>query len=237
MVKVGRNPFFLLFFPKRGGRNFDAEGDEEWLRLGRLLGRLHLVAREGSSLERIRLDPSITTRSQIDELLGLVHPDVRQEYEGLARGAVEQITPLFTGVSTLRLHGDCHRGNILDRQGEGLLLIDFDDMAVGPAVQDLWLLLPGRRNECRREIALLLEGYTEFSVFPWESLDLIEPLRFMRMVHFSAWCARQRYDEGFLRHFPDWGSRSYWVKELEDLREQTRYILPGLDKDGSAEVE
>ena len=214
----------FALFPKRGGRNFDAEGEEEWLRLGRLLGRLHSVARERQALHRVTIDPRETTARQIEELVSLIHPDFREAYEEFASETVRRIAPSFEGLETHRIHGDCHRGNILDRPGDGLLLIDFDDMAVGPAVQDLWLLLPGHREECRREIGLLLEGYEEFLTFPRESLELIEPLRFMRMIHYSAWCSRQRFDEGFLRHFPDWGSRAYWVKELEDLKEQARVL-------------
>ena len=119
-----------------------------------------------------------------------------------------------------RIHGDCHRGNILEHPDKGLLLIDFDDMMSGPVVQDLWLLLPGSYAESKREIGLLLEGYEEFSRFPLSTLGLIEPLRFMRMIHYLVWCARQRFDAGFETHFPGWGTRAWWSKEIEDLRRQ-----------------
>jgi Ser/Thr protein kinase RdoA (MazF antagonist) len=102
--------------------------------------------------------------------------------------------------------------------------MDFDDCAWGPPVQDLWLLLPGRREDCAHEISLLSEGYGEFS--PEESLDwnAVEALRLMRMVHFLIWCARQRGDRGFERTFPDWGSKAFWIRELESLREQVEHI-------------
>ncbi|WP_319478029.1 serine/threonine protein kinase [Marispirochaeta aestuarii] len=217
--------YLFALFPKRGGRNFDAEGEEEWLRLGRLLGRLHQVAGDREAEHRLVLHPQETTMSHIRELSDLVHPDLRVEFEDFCLEAVEMISPAFEGLDYHRIHGDCHRGNILDRPGEGLLLIDFDDMAVGPAVQDLWLLLPGRRDECSRELNLLVEGYEEFLSFPRRSLDLIEALRFMRILHYSAWCARQRKDAGFFKHFPGWGSKAYWTKELEDLKDQVRLGL------------
>ncbi|WP_319563240.1 serine/threonine protein kinase [Marispirochaeta sp.] len=217
--------FLFALFPKRGGRNFDAEGDDQWLRLGRLLGRLHLAARERDAENRLVLHPQKTTKAHILELTELVPPDLRSEFHDFCLQTVEKISPAFDGLEYHRIHGDCHRGNILDRSEEGLLLIDFDDMAMGPAVQDLWLLLPGRRDECNRELNLLIEGYEEFLPFTRSSLELIEPLRFMRILHYSAWCARQRYDTGFLHHFPGWGSEAYWVKELEDLKDQTRMGL------------
>ncbi|MFW6214496.1 MAG: serine/threonine protein kinase, partial [Alkalispirochaetaceae bacterium] len=225
-----RESFPFALFPKRGGRTFDAESDEAWFRLGSAVGRLHAVGRRQKADHRPWCHPESWTAPFVRELLagGLVHPDMAAAFEELAAEMVELISPAFEGVDTQRLHGDCHRGNLLDRPGEGLLIIDFDDMMIGPQVQDLWLLLPGRAEECRRELNVLLEGYEEFTPFPRESLRLIEPLRFMRMIHFLAWRARQRKDRWFKREHPDWGTKQFWVTEMEDLAEQARAVRAAL---------
>jgi Ser/Thr protein kinase RdoA (MazF antagonist) len=128
-----------------------------------------------------------------------------------------------------RIHGDCHRGNIIDRTGLGLALIDFDDMMQGPPVQDLWLILPGKASDSRREISTLLGAYEQFAGFDMSSLRLIEPLRFMRMIYFLAWRARQRNDYWFRESFPQWGTEAFWIKETEDLREQADEVRDALD--------
>jgi Ser/Thr protein kinase RdoA (MazF antagonist) len=167
--------------------------------------------------------PEATLAPQIDELRPLVHSELRAEFDDLMLPATRSLKGLFPRDTLQRIHGDVHRGNILDRAGDGLLLMDFDDCAWGPPVQDLWLLLPGRREDCSREISLLTGGYDEFS--PSEALDwnAVEALRLMRMVHFLTWCARQRTDRGFERTFPDWGSKAFWIRELESLREQVEH--------------
>ncbi|TVR68976.1 MAG: serine/threonine protein kinase [Spirochaetaceae bacterium] len=215
--------FSFALFPRRGGRSFDAENDEDWMRLGAIIGRMHQAAGPGEALHRLRVDPESWTGAYVRELLQeeIVHPDCADEFEEIAQGTVERIAPLFQGLPLRRIHGDCHRGNILDRPGEGLLLFDFDDMMNGPAVQDLWLLLPDRAGESMRELTMLLEGYEQFLPLDRNQLELIEPLRFMRMIHFLAWRARQRFDNWFEREHPGWGNRSFWIKEVEDLREQS----------------
>lgn len=218
----GETRFFFSLFEKKGGRSFDAEGTDDWLRLGRLLGRLHAVGRQGRFERRPVFTPEATLEEQIEGLLdsGSVHPDLEAEFEGLLVPAARSLRGLFPEAGLQRIHSDVHRGNILDRPGEGLLLMDFDDCAWGPPVQDLWLLLPGYREDCRREVGLLTEGYGEFSPPEALSWDAVEPLRLMRMIHFLAWCGRQKNDRGFDRAFPGWGSKAFWTVELEGLREQ-----------------
>ena len=191
------------------------------------MARLHAVGRRGEAPHRAVCRPEALTAGFVRELLegGVVHPDFRDDFEALCAEALRLITPLFEGVPLQRIHGDCHRGNILDRPGQGLLLIDFDDMMSAPPVQDLWLLLPGHAADCGREIGLLLEGYERFLGFDPATLRLIEPLRLMRMIYFLAWRSRQRHDFWFARSFPDWGGKAFWMKELEDLREQLSVIL------------
>ncbi|MEI8093445.1 MAG: serine/threonine protein kinase [Spirochaetales bacterium] len=227
-TSAGELPYHFAVFEKKGGRNFDAEGDDDWLRLGRLLGRLHRVGRDRVFAHRPIFTPATTLLPQIEALLDsrAIVPDLRREFEDLLLPAAQALAPLFEGQSLQRIHGDCHRGNILDRPGEGLLLMDFDDCAWGPPIQDLWLLLPGYREDCPREVNLLSEGYSEFQPLGWASWDLVEPLRLMRMVHFLAWCHHQRGDRGFEATFPGWGSKAFWIRELEDLTMQVDR-LPG----------
>jgi len=107
------------------------------------------------------------------------------------------------------------------------MLIDFDDMATGPAVQDLWMLLPDRLPQARAEIGLIIEGYETFHEFDDRQLHLIEPLRAMRMLYFLAWCSRQANDPNFARRFPDWGSDTFWRQQAVDLREQLDALRHG----------
>ncbi len=216
--------FFFALYERRGGLAFDAERDEDWRRLGALVGRMHVVALRTEAPHRLECLPRASAARFLDELeaSGVVHPACREEFFALAREALAEVAPLFEGVPLQRIHGDCHRGNILDRPGEGLLLIDFDDMMRGPAVQDLWLLLPGRAPASRRELSLVLEGYEEFRPFDRATLALIEPLRLMRMLYYLAWSARQRDDRRFRESNPGWGTEAFWSREIEDLRDQHR---------------
>ncbi len=220
----------FVVYPKRSGRNFDADRDSDWLRIGALVGRLHLAAAAGTARHRMVCTPAASTARFLQELAAakVVTPAAAPEFFDLAAAGIERIEPLFDGVPRQRLHGDCHRGNILDRAKEGLLIIDFDDMMVGPAVQDLWLLLPGRVHDSRRELALLIEGYEQFRPFDWRTVALIEPLRLMRMIYYLAWSALQRHDRRFLESFPQWGAPAFWIREIEDLRTQLRVIDDGL---------
>jgi len=223
----------FTLFPKRAGRGFDAERDEDWLRLGSLVARVHLAGSDREAVHRLKCTPVETTAVFLRELDagGYVHPDCLAEFESVSNRILEAIDPLFHGVIGQRIHGDCHRGNILDRVDEGLLLIDFDDMMTGPPVQDLWLLLPGYAMDSFRELSLLIEGYETFTPFDRSSLHLIEPLRFMRMIYYLTWCARQRRDARFHEAHPDWGSRAFWIKEIEDLSAQEDVIREALRTD------
>jgi Ser/Thr protein kinase RdoA (MazF antagonist) len=224
----GESPFpelFFALFPLKAGRVFDIYGDEDYLRLGALLGRLHQIGRAASAESRITWTPE-ESRRQLEQLLSLeiIPPSVASSFKAVCEETLQAISPRFTGIPLHRVHGDCHRSNILERPGEGLMLIDFDDMLTAPAVQDLWLLLPGRLDETYRQWSLLVEGYSSFSSLPAGSDRLVEPLRFMRMLHYLLWTARQRGDAGFSDHFPGWGSGAFWQKELEDFRDQLQAL-------------
>ena len=224
---AGETSFPFALFPKKGGRLFDAEREEDWLRLGALAGRIHAIGAKRPFRHRVRIEPRLLS-SYSDEILGgeTVHPDCAGPLASKLRQAASIVDAALdaAGRAPIRLHGDFHRGNVLDRAGSGLQAIDFDDAASGPAVQDLWLLLPGPAMECRRERGLIVEGYEAFMPFDRSTLALVEPLRLLRMVHFIAWQARQRSDRGFLDRFDGWGSKEFWLSLSVDLEDQIERV-------------
>jgi Ser/Thr protein kinase RdoA (MazF antagonist) len=222
----------ILFalFPKRAGRQLEINAEEDWARIGSLVARIHLAGSRQTAKARITIDPRLSTQKDVDLLCGGIIPErYRAQYQSTAQRLIDLSAVAFEGCERIRIHGDCHRGNILDRLEEGLQIIDFDDMAMGPPVQDLWLLLPDRASESSREIELFLSGYERFRRFDRLSLRCIEPLRAMRMIYFVAWCSRQVDDFVFRRNFPDWGSDAFWQREINDLREQTGFVVDALE--------
>ncbi len=213
-------------FPKIGGRPLVEPTRERWVELGRLLARVHETGARHAARDRIRLHPAHSTPVHLDAILASEFPSesLRLDYADTVDDLIELIHPLFDDIDFIRIHGDCHAQNLLDRPDEPLHLIDFDDMAVGPAVQDLWMLLPDRPDRCRTELAALLSGYKTFRTFPRHELTIIEALRAMRYIHYTAWCARQKTDGGFNRLAPDWGTAAYWKKEIDDLHKQVAEI-------------
>lgn len=219
---------FFAVFPKRGGRPIEPAdpGDAMWERLGALLARIHKVGERVPARARITMGPYTSTAADLDYLIDNNFLDAResQRLEDFGHALLEAIAPLFEGSETIRLHGDCQHTNVLERPDTGLFLIDFDDMMNGPPVQDLWMLLPGRLADAREEAERLIEGYETFRPFDRGSLRLIEPLRAMRMIYYLAWCARQSRDASFLKNHPDWGTQTFWAKELTDLELQLELI-------------
>lgn len=217
---------YFTLFPKKSGRELLLESDAVWRRLGSLIGRMHLVGMKRSAENRLIMHPTNTTIPQRDKLLsgGWMSKTVARDFSKVIDEIVEIALPLFEDIKMHRIHGDCHRANILERPNEGLMIIDFDDMVTGPAIQDLWLLLPGYTNECNREIDLILEGYELFLDFDDRQLKMIEVLRAMRMIYFLAWCSTQIDDYRFVSLFPDWGSEQFWLKEIADLQKQLNII-------------
>lgn len=224
--------FLFVIFPKKAGRQFEMNSETDWVRLGTLLGRLHLVGQRKVASNRIQLHPQKSFSRDLEFLSSTIIPDpYKAKYLQLGKTIINLASPLFNSIESIRIHGDCHNGNILERHGEGLHLIDFDDMVMGQPVQDLWLLLPGRVSETNHEIKLFLKGYEQFRSFNYTSLKCIEVLRAMRMVYFLAWCSIQTHDYQFKKNFPDWGSDSFWRKETQDLQEQLGFVQDTLSMD------
>jgi Ser/Thr protein kinase RdoA (MazF antagonist) len=217
---------FFSIFPKKGGRPVDEFNDDQWREFGRLMARVHNVGGQHAPRNRIVIHPEISTSDHLEAILAVEFPfeGLKREFEDAVEDLIEQIAPMFDDIEEIRIHGDCHVANMLQRPGEAIYLIDFDDMGVGPAVQDLWMMLPGHRRDMGHQLNLLLEGYETFRDFNHAELRLIEPLRAMRFIHFMAWCARQKADGGFARLAPDWGTSAYWKQEIHDLRKQMQEI-------------
>ncbi|MEA2069093.1 MAG: serine/threonine protein kinase [Verrucomicrobiota bacterium] len=214
-------------FPKKSGREMELHTEEGWLRLGRLVGRIHQAGARCEANHRLRMHPETTTLPEIGYLLdgGFMSPRQAGRFKEVANRIVEIALREFEGIELQRIHGDCHRANILERPAEGLMVIDFDDMVMGPAVQDIWLLLPGHANDARHEINLILEGYGQFMEFDDRQLRLVEILRAMRIIYFLSWCSTQVGDFKFQSNFPDWGSEMFWQREVADLEHQYHAIL------------
>lgn len=218
----------FALFPKKGGRPLEEPSEEQWEQLGRLVGRVHRVGELYLPEDRITLDVG-SGRTNLDFILesDLVAPAVRGEYERAASEILDVIEPLFdedVEDAYIRIHGDLHYQNLIDRPGEHIYIIDFDDMALGPPVQDIWMLLPGRLIDSRWETERFLEGYETFHEFDRSSLQLIEPLRALRFLHYVAWCARQAVGGGYVVLAPDFGKEEYWRGEIIELVRQCQEI-------------
>ena len=215
----------FALFPKVGGRAPDELSDEQFLRVGRLLGRIHAVGASQPAHDRVKLDPQSYGVKNLEFLLS--GNWIPLEFQGRYQRAVEQICTLsqawFDQAQTQRIHGDCHLGNLMWNDW-GPFFLDFDDMVIGPPVQDVWLLVPGRDSEAIRQREILLEGYRQMRDFDESSLRLIEPLRALRYIHYTAWIARRWSDPAFPQAFPHFGSHQYWNKEVEDLESQLEWI-------------
>lgn len=222
---------YYALFPKKSGRPLEEPNYEQWTQLGRLLARTHAVGALHPAEHRVIMHPQHSTRQNIETILRLssLPPELGNQYEKAASDIVALITPMFEGIEQIRIHGDCHKTNIVYRPDESFYLFDFDDMAMGPPVQDFWMLLPGYSRDSLVEIDYFLEGYETFRPLDRKMMRLIEPLRAMRYIHFTAWCAVQAADGGFARIAPDWGSTEYWRREINDLERQREEILASAD--------
>jgi Ser/Thr protein kinase RdoA (MazF antagonist) len=220
--------FRFTLFPRWGGHTpeFDHGDTLEWM--GRFLGRIHAVGALEPYQYRPALDiDSLGVRS-IETLSGgdWLPDDLRPIWQGVAAQAMDGVrhcSQRAGKVSSLRLHGDCHVGNVLWTAGpesSGPHFVDFDDSRMGPAVQDLWMLLSGNRAEMSRQMADVLAGYEDFMEFDQRELHLIEALRTLRLLHYSAWIARRWDDPAFPVAFPWFNTHRYWEDRILELREQ-----------------
>ena len=221
--------FRFAVFPRHGGRapEFEDRDTLEWM--GRFLGRIHAVGALKSFEHRPRLDIASFGEEPLHFLLTheFIPADLEAAYRSVAEQALAGIRHCFEQAGNhpgLRLHGDCHAGNVLWTD-HGPHFVDFDDSRMGPAVQDLWMLLSGDRADMTRQLLDVLEGYENFYDFDGRQLHLIEALRTLRLIHYSAWLA-QRWDEPAFRHaFPWFNTQRYWQERILELREQIALMM------------
>ncbi len=210
------------------GREPELEDPAALRQLGRFIGRLHAVGRRRPFAHRHHLDARADGRRALKLIIdGDFVPDTqlatwRQACEQ-ALAAVAEAFDAAAPLATLRLHGDCHLGNVLWRDG-GPHVVDLDDAMQGPAVQDLWMLVSGDPSTMAQQLDTLLSGYEQFSEFDDRERALIEPLRTLRMVRHSAWLAERWSDPTFPLNFPFFGSAAYWSQQTAQLREQSELM-------------
>jgi Ser/Thr protein kinase RdoA (MazF antagonist) len=216
--------FRFAVYARLGGRAPELEDRAtlEWM--GRFVGRIHAVGASRPFLARPALDLASFGEEPRDWLLAhrFVPPDLLEAWQSVAALALEGVRRCYdrTGaVGALRLHGDCHAGNLLWTD-DGPHFVDFDDSRSGPAVQDLWMLLPGERAAMASSLADVLAGYESFREFDRRELHLIEALRTLRLLHYSAWIARRWDDPAFPAAFSWFNTQRYWQDRILELREQ-----------------
>jgi Ser/Thr protein kinase RdoA (MazF antagonist) len=216
--------FRFSVFAKHGGRapELDNRDTLEWL--GRFIGRIHAVGAIAPYQQRPTLDIDSFGVEPSRFLLNhdFIPPDLIEVYRSVMAQALDGVRRCFDRAGSckqLRLHGDCHIGNVLWTDA-GPHFVDFDDSRMGPAVQDLWMLLSGERNEMTRQLADLLAGYEDFHDFDPRELHLIEALRTLRLIHYAAWIARRWDDPAFPAAFPWFNTQRYWQDRILELREQ-----------------
>ena len=216
--------FRYAVFPRRGGRwpELGTSDEREWV--GRFLGRIHAVGRAARFAHRPRLNLEDLGRKARDEVLaGDWMPDyLADKYADVTEEILVEVDIRagdWGGARLGRIHGDCHRGNILWTDA-GPHFVDLDDCHTGPAIQDLWMLLSGGQQEMRSVMRDLVTGYEQFTPFDRSELALIEPLRALRMIHYSAWLARRWDDPAFPKAFPWFAEPRYWEEHYRALTEQ-----------------
>ena len=216
--------FRFAIFPKHGGRapELDQKGVLEWI--GRFIGRIHGIGaltnfkhRPALNIETFGEEPSAYLLSQ-----GMIPKELESVYRGVVAQALDGVRRCYDragDVATLRLHGDCHMGNLLWTD-VGPHFVDFDDSRMGPAIQDLWMMLSGEQHEMQKQFNEILLGYEDFYDFNSRELHLIEALRTLRLIHYSAWLASRWDDPAFKVAFTWFNTQQYWQDKILELREQ-----------------
>jgi Ser/Thr protein kinase RdoA (MazF antagonist) len=211
---------YAALFPRVGGRLLDELNNEQIERLGHMIARLHLTARKRQSKHRIKISPETFGRESLNflEKNSFLPAEISNRYSQLVKQICSLTDTWLDGVPVHRVHGDLHHGNILWND-QNFRLVDFDDFAVAPAVQDLWLLMSGREGWQKDQRNRLIDAYSEICDFNYETLCLIEPLRALRMINFTAWIARRWEDPAFKNAFSGFNTPQYWRDHLYSLEE------------------
>ena len=215
--------FRFALFPRRGGYPPELDNFDNLLVLGRTLGRIHAVGRSRAFRHRQQITVERMLCDSREFLLAHFIPEaLKPAYDTLTADLASTCSALFSELKAgdfIRVHGDCHVGNILWRD-EVAHFVDLDDCCSAPAVQDLWMFLNGERHERQLQLAELVEGYSEFCDFDPRQLRWVELLRTLRLVHYAAWLGRRWEDPAFPRSFTWFNSERYWAEHILELREQ-----------------
>jgi Ser/Thr protein kinase RdoA (MazF antagonist) len=218
------NDYRFSLFPRRGGRAPELDDPDHLYQLGHTLGRIHLVGAVRPFVHRPALDIQTYGRDSVALISeGFIPSSLREAYTSLCADLLDGIEACFAAageVKLIRAHGDCHGGNILWRD-DMPNFVDFDDARMAPAIQDLWMLLTGDdRVQQQLQLAEVIAGYNEFADFDPRELHLVEALRTLRMMHYSAWLARRWEDPAFPHNFTWFNTERYWGEHILQLREQ-----------------
>lgn len=215
--------FRFSVFPRRGGRTPDIDDLDNLLILGRLLGRLHAVGATKQFFARPQISAKVFGHDAVELILSRWIPESLQEaYATLSQDVLKTIDAIFMEVGDLtyiRVHGDCHSGNILWRE-DTPHFVDLDDARNAPSIQDIWMLLSGDRSRQTQQLSEIIEGYEEFQSFDLRELRLVESLRTLRLLNYNAWLGNRWDDPAFPQAFPWFDTPRYWEQHILDLREQ-----------------
>jgi Ser/Thr protein kinase RdoA (MazF antagonist) len=214
--------YYFALFPSVGARQFEVDNLEQLEWMGRFIGRIHSVSKSAKFEHR----PTLTVEEFLIEPLSqlknneLIPDYLHSSFFAILEPVVKKASELYRATPTdnIRLHGDCHPGNILWRDGP--TFVDLDDCRNGPAIQDLWMMLSGDRQQQTLQLDTLIKAYQEFAEFDKEQLKLIEPLRAIRMVHYMAWLNKRWQDPAFPQAFPWFADGKYWEQQILALKEQ-----------------
>lgn len=216
--------FRFTLFPKSGGRPPQLDNPRQLAVIGRTIGRLHLVADTFAFEHRPRIDAQRLGEEAADFLLesALLPEHQADVYESVVDELLPAVHERLNAVAyhEMCLHGDFHPGNILWGTDNTPMLLDFDDTAIGPAMQDLWMFISGDRQYAQARLGDLLDGYHEFRNFDLNEIALIEPLRTLRIINYAAWIARRWHDPAFVQAFPFFAESRFWDEHIQALREQ-----------------
>lgn len=217
-------PFRFSLYPRAGGRPPELDNPEQLAVIGRTIGRLHLVSETFPFSHRPFVDATRFGDDCADYLLdaNILPTEQAHIYETVVDDLLPEVHDCLDACDyrELSLHGDFHPGNILWGSDETPHLLDFDDTATGPAMQDLWMFVSGDRQYAQARLADLLDGYNEFRSFDEREIALIEPLRTLRIIHYAAWIARRWKDPAFVKAFPFFAEARFWDEHIQSLREQ-----------------